>query len=171
MKKINYLYFIGTTLMWFVVSETLSVLAHDHPVWLLLLPVYGCWYVLSAPLFYVIRKRKGVRDGFQCFYCMRAQWTTFWVDLSKRELAYLCLFNPFQIYYLPLNTIQNARTEVRYSKDGAYINWVNCSFEINGRRHKIRVETSGRGYILKAESDGKAVVDRTQKFADLLNGS
>ena len=105
MKKINYVYFISMTLMWLGVDKLLSILTPYHPVWLLLLPAYSCWYILSAPLFYIIRRKKGVKNGFIVTYCIQAQWATFWIDCSNNELAYLCMFNPFRIHYLPLNAI------------------------------------------------------------------
>ena len=169
MKKINYTYFIFITLMWLGVDKLLTVLTHYHPAWLLLLPAYGCWYVLSAPLFYSFRKRKGVKKEFISSYCMQAQWTTLWIDLSNKKLAYLCIFNPFRIHYLSLNTINNAATEVHYSKNKEYIDFVNCSFDICGKRNKFRVDTSGRGYLLNANTNGKKVIDKTQKFVNLLN--
>lgn len=171
MKKINYFYFVFITLMWLGVDKLLSVLTHDHPAWLLILPAYSCWYILSAPLFYKIRKRKGVRSGFISMYCMQAQWTTFWIDFSHKELAYLCMFNPFKIHYLPLSAIHNAKVEIHYTKSKEYIHYVNCSFAISGKRNKIRVDTSGRGHVLYIETDGKRVIDRAQEFVNLLNGS
>ncbi|MDE6663846.1 MAG: hypothetical protein K2K46_10965 [Lachnospiraceae bacterium] len=169
MKKINYLYFILTTLMWMGVDKLLSILTPYHPAWLLLLPAYSCLYILSAPLFYIIIKGKGVKSGFITTYCMQAQWTTFWIDRSNKELAYLCMFNPFRINYLPLNTINNAKVEVHYSSDKEYIYFVNCSFDIKGKRNKIRVDTGGRGHILNTETNGKKVIEMTQKFVNLLN--
>lgn len=170
MKKINVLYFVLLTLLWPGVDRLLSVYAQKNPAWLLLLPAYICWYVLSAPLFYIFRKRKGIRKDFLVSRCMSAQWATIWIDLSGREFAYLCMLNPFRIHYLPLDAVSNARAEVRYTRDKSYIHFVNCSFDLNGRHTKIRVETSGRGHLLHAASNGKKVVDETQQFADLLNG-
>ena len=100
---------------------------------------------------------------------MKAQWTTLWIDLSNKELAYLCMFNPFRIHYLPLNTINNAKEEIHYSNNKEHIYFVNCSFDINGKRNKIRVDTSGRGHVLNTETNGKKVIGNTQKFVDLLN--
>ena len=170
MKKINYLYFIFMTLMWLGVDKLLSILTPYHSAWLLLLPAYSCWYILSAPLFYVIRKEKGVKSGFITSYYLQAQWMTFWIDCSNKELAYLCMFNPFEIHYLPLNTINNARLEVHYSRNKEYICFVNCSFDINGKRNRIRMDTSGRGNVFSTETNGEKVIDKTQKFVDLLNG-
>ena len=170
MKKINYLYFIFITLMWLGVDKLLSILTPYHPAWLLLLPAYSCWYILSAPLFYFIRKGKGVKSEFITSYYVQTQWTTFWIDCSNKELAYLCMFNPFRIHYLPLNTINNAKIEVHYSKNKEYIYFVKCSFDIKGKRNKIRVNTSGRGHVFNTETNGKEVIDKAQKFVDLLNG-
>ena len=170
MKKINYFYFAFMTLMWLGIDKLLSILTPYHPAWLLLLPVYICWYILSAPLLYIIRKGKGVKSGFITSYYLQAQWTTFWIDCSNKELAYLCMFNPFRIHYLPLNIINDARIEVDYSRDKDFIYFVNCSFDINGKRNKIRMDTSGRGHVLSAEANGEIVIEETQKFVDLLNG-
>ncbi|MDE6601757.1 MAG: hypothetical protein K2K90_06280 [Lachnospiraceae bacterium] len=170
MKKFNYLYFGLMTLAWFGIDRLLSVLTRYHPAWLLLLPVYFSWYLLSAPLFYCIRKRKDLREGFYASYCMQAQWATFWIDLSRYELAYLCMLNPLRIHYLPLNAFNDARVEVHYAKNREYIHFVNCSFEIYGKRNKVRVDTDGRGYRLHAETNGKKLVDRTRQFVDILNG-
>ena len=170
MKKANYLYFITITLMWLGIDKLLSILTHYHPAWLLLLPAYGCWYILSAPLFYIIVKRKGVKNGFITFYCMEAEWTTFWVDLSNEELAYLCMFNPFRIYYLPLNAINNAKIDIYYSRDKKYIDKINCNFFINNKKNKIRIATRRMNGLIKAEPEGKKMIDRTQNFINLLNG-
>lgn len=156
-------------MMWVGVGKMLSLLTHYHPAWLLLLPVYGCWYVLSAPLLYGIRKRNCLKAGFEASYYMQAQWTTFWIDLSHRELAYLCMFNPFRVYYLPLNAVGNAKVEVSYAKNREYINYVNCIFEIYGKRNKVRIDTGGRGCRFHVETNGKKLVDRAQQFADVLN--
>ncbi len=169
MKKINYLYFICTTLMWLCIDKLLSILTHYHPAWLLLLPAYCCWYILSAPFFYIIKKRKGVKKEFVTYYYMESQWATFWIDLSNRELAYLCMLNPFKIHYLPLDYINNAKIDVRYSKDKKYIDHVNCIFFINYRRTKIRVATRGRYNLIKAEGEGTEIINRVQKFINLLN--
>ena len=170
MKKINYFYIAFMTLIWLGIDKLLSILTPYHPAWLLLLPVYICWYILSAPLFYIIRRRKGVKSGFIASYYLQAQWTTFWIDRSNKELAYLCMFNPFRIHYLPLNAISNARIEVHCSRDKEFIYFVNCNFDINGKRNKIRMDTSGRGHVLSAEANGEIVIEETQKFVDLLNG-
>ena len=44
--------------------------------------LYVGWYIYSFPLFYSINKRKGVKDGFVTYYCLNAQWTTFWIDVT-----------------------------------------------------------------------------------------
>ena len=156
--------------MWLCIGKLLSILTHYHPAWLLLLPAYCCWYILSAPLFYHHQKRKGVKDGFRTIYCMEAEWTTFWIDFSNKELAYLCMFNPFRIHYLSLNSVNNAKMDVYYSKDKKYIDHVSCIFFINNRRNKIRVATRGRYNLIKAEGEGTEIISRVQKFINLLNG-
>lgn len=139
MKKINYLYFICMTLMWYFVDQLLDIVSHYSGLLLLLIIcLYISWYILSAPLFYMLRKRKGVKDGFMTVYCMETQWTTLWIDLSNRELAYLCMFNPFQIHYLPLDSVSSAAIDIHYTKDKAFIHYLNCSFCINGRPNKIQ---------------------------------
>lgn len=172
MKKINYFYFICMTLLWFVVDQLLNIVSH-YSGWLLLLILclYISWYILSAPLFYILRKRKGVKDGFLTVSCMEAQWTTLWVDLSSRELAYLCMLNPFQIHYLPLDSVSSAAIDVHYTKDKAFIHYLNCSFCVNGRPTKIRVDTSTRYSFIVTETEGKKLIGKTQKFVDLLNGN
>lgn len=102
---------------------------------------------------------------------MQAQWTTFWIDCSHKELAYLCMFHPFTVHYLPLSSIRNAKVEVHYTKSREHVYFVNCSFDINGTRNKIRVDTSGRGHTFCTEGNEKKVVDKAQRFVDLLNGS
>ena len=71
--------------------------------------------------------------------------------------------------YLPLNAISNARIEVHYSRDKEFIYFVNCSFNVNGKRNKFRMDTSGRGHVLSAEANGEIVIEEIQKFVDLLN--
>ena len=169
MKKINYLYLICMTMMWPVVDWLLGVLTTYHPSGLLLLPAYVGWYIYSFPLFYSINKRKGVKDGFVTYYCLNAQWTTFWIDVANKELAYLCMFNPFKIHYVPLKFINRAEVEVNYTMDREYINHVNCCFYIQNKKNKIRVETRLRYYYIKVETRGKEIIAMTQRFAELLN--
>lgn len=176
MKKFNYLYFGCMTLLWPGVDWLLSVLTPNHPAWLLLLPVYVCWYLLSAPLFYDIKLRqcrsgKGFKEGFHASYCMQAQWTTIWADTFHNKLAYLCMFNPFRIYYLPLDVVSNAKVEVHDSQDKEYIYYVNLKFSLYGKQNKIRVDTGGRGRRLRASANGRELVKRTSQFAEILNGS
>ena len=169
MKKINYLYLICMTMMWPVVDWLLGVLTTYHPAGLLLLPAYVGWYIYSFPLFYSMNKRKGVKDGFVTYYCLNAQWTTFWIDVANKELAYLCMFNPFKIHYVSLKSINRAEVEVNYTKDREYINHVNCCFYIQNKKNKIRVETRLRYYLIKVETRGKEIIAMTQRFADILN--
>ena len=69
-----------------VINKLISVLLPYSIVWLLLLPAYSVWLILSAPLFYKYRKNKGVEKGFITYYCMNAQWSTFWVDIEHAGL-------------------------------------------------------------------------------------
>lgn len=169
MKKINFLYLICMTMMGLVVELLLGILTSYHPAGLLLLPAYVGWFICSFPLFYSIKKRKGVKDGFETYYCMSAQWTTFWIDVANKELAYLCMFNPFKIQYIPLKFINRAEVEVNYTKDREYINHINCSFYIKNKKNKIRVETRGRYDLISAETRGKEILAMTQEFTELLN--
>ena len=169
MKKINYLYLICMTMMWPVVDWLLGVLTTYHPAGLLLLPAYVGWYIYSFPLFYSINKRKGVKDGFVTYYCLNAQWTTFWIDVANKELAYLCLLNPFKIHYVPLKSINRAEVEVIYAKNKKYISYIYCCFHIRNKKYKIRVDTSMRVSVIETETNGKEIIARTQRFADILN--
>lgn len=172
MKKINYLYFIFIILLWKVmIYYILPVLMQYSPAWLLLVPAYGFWDILFLPVYYILRQRKGVKSGFITSYCMRAQRTTFWLDFSNKELAYLCMFNPFRIYYLPLNAVSNAEIYVHYNiLDKKYIDHINCSFFIHNKKTKIRVATRRRYSYINAEKEGKEILSRTQEFVNLLNG-
>lgn len=154
----------------YLVDQLLNIVSHYSGLLLLLIMcLYIIWYILSAPLFYMLRKRKGVKDGLMTVSCMEAQWTTLWVDLSNRELAYLCMLNPFQIHYLPLDSVSSAAIDVHYTKDKAFIHYLNCSFCINGRPNKIRVDTSSRYSFIVTETEGQKLIGRTQKFVDLLS--
>ncbi len=94
---------------------------------------------------------------------------TLWIDCAGKELAYLCMFNPPTIHYLPLHFIDNAKVEVYYSKDKAYIDHVNCSFCINNKQNRIRVVTRGRYDHIEAETRGKELIKMSQQFVDILN--
>ncbi len=171
MKKFNYFYFGLMTLLWFVVDGLLSRLTLYHPAWLLLLPAYVCWYLLSAPLFYDIRKKKGLKENFSSACCLQAQWATVWVDSYHNELAYLCMWNPFRIHYLPLDAVSHVKAEIHYSKDKEFVHYVNLTFDIDGKPNRIRVDTGGLGRRFYSETNGKELVDRTRQFAVVLNGS
>lgn len=111
MKKINWLYFIFITLMWILVSRLAGILEGYSSWWLLIIPVYCIWYIFSPVIFYTINKRKGIKDGFNINYRFEALYATFWVDTIHKELAYLCLLNPFVIKYIPLSLVNNAGIE------------------------------------------------------------
>ena len=171
MKKINYFYLICTTFMfWAVVDGPLCIFSYC-PGWLVLvlLLFYVVLYLMGMPFIYVINKRRGVKNGFITSYRMEAQWTTLWIDCAGKELAYLCMFNPFTIHYLPLHFIDNAKVEVYYSKDKAYIDHVNCSFCIHNKQNRIRVVTRGRYDLIEAETRGKELINMSQQFVDILN--
>ena len=94
---------------------------------------------------------------------------TLWIDCAGKELAYLCMFNPLTIHYLSLHFIDNAKVEVYYSKDKAYIDHVNCSFCIHNKQNRIRVVTRGRYDLIEAETRGKEFINMSQQFVDILN--
>ena len=86
MKKINYIYFICLVLILPVMDYLFSLLPFNF-AWILLLLVYSLWFVLSVPLIYMYKKNKGVKEGFITYYCMKAEWSVFWIDISHKELA------------------------------------------------------------------------------------
>ena len=83
-----------------------------------------------------------MKDGFVTYYCLNAQWTTFWIDVANKELAYLCLLNPFKIHYVPLKSINRAEVEVIYAKNKKYISYIYCFFRIRIKEDIIRVVRS-----------------------------
>lgn len=167
MKKINFIYFICLVLILPVMDYLFSLLPFNF-AWILLLLIYSLWFVLSVPLIYIYNKNKGVKEGFITYYCMKAEWSTFWIDISHKELAYLCFLNPFKIHYLPLSSVNSAKVDVSYH-DKENINHVNCCFSINGKACKVRVETSATYSFIKTEPEGRKIIERTQKFVDILN--
>lgn len=169
MKKINYLYFIGSTLMWIVVDRLLCILTKYDPKWLLLLPAYAVWYVCSLPLIYSIKKRNGVKANFKVSHCLKADFTTIWIDKNNQEFAYLCMLNPFRIHYVPLYSIFNAEVEVKYNKDQEYIDYVNLCFNIQNKKNRIRVDGRSRFSLIRTDTEGKEIIAKTQAFADILN--
>lgn len=167
MKKINYIYFICLVLILPVMDYLFSLLPYNF-AWILLLLIYSGWFVLSVPLIYIHKKNKGVKEGFITYYCMKAEWSTFWIDISHKELAYLCLLNPFKIHYLPLSAVNSAKVSVSYW-DKENINYINCCFCINDKACKVRIETSGTYCFIKTEPEGRKIIKKTQEFVDILN--
>lgn len=167
MKKINYIYFICLVLILPVMDYLFSLLPFNF-AWILLLLVYSLWFVLSVPLIYMYKKNKGVKEGFITYYCMKAEWSVFWIDISHKELAYLCFLNPFKIHYVPLSSVNSAKVAVSYH-DKENINHISCCFNINGKACKVRVETSATYSFIKTEPEGRKIIEKTQKFVDILN--
>ncbi len=169
MKKINWLYFIFITLMWVLVSRLAGILEGYSSWWLLILPVYCIWYIFSPVIFYTINKRKGIKDGFNINYRFEALYATFWVDTIHKELAYLCLLNPFVIKYIPLNLVNNAGIETCYEKDKKYISSIKLYFHIRDKKYKFLIEIKRRFNPINAETYGKRLIKMTQEFVDILN--
>lgn len=169
MKKINYPYFIFITFMWAAADMLAGILENYSLWWLLLLPVYGIWYVCSPVIFYIINKRKGVKNGFNINYCLEALYATFWIDTIHKELAYICLLNPFTIKYIPLNLVDNAGIEISYEKDKKYIMYIKLYIHVTGKKYKFLIEIKRRFSPVNAETYGKRLINMTQEFVDILN--
>ena len=79
------------------------------------------------------------------------------------------MFNPFKIHYVSLKSINRAEVEVIYAKNKKYISYIYCCFHIRNKKYKIRVDTSMRVSVIETETNGKEIIARTQRFADILN--
>lgn len=145
MKRINFLYYIVLIALWPLVDRMIGIGQRISNFFLLLMPLYVCFFIFSQNIFYGINKRKALKATFvSCFQCETTE-CTLWLDRIHGELAVLCLFNPFKVQYIPVEKIQNAYAKVFYTKKNPeLVSCVALVLDIKGRKYNISMLTRGK---------------------------
>lgn len=107
---------------------------------------YFAWVLFSGCIIYAYHKKKGVRNGF----CINCEYETntmhFWVDAVHKELAVICMLNPFRVQYFPLESVEKIEPVVTYAgKRKEYAYGVYFEITINGKKTSVGVASSGSG--------------------------
>ncbi len=131
--------------------------------------LYELYLMFSQHLYYVIVRKKGVKDDFFITYQCKFEWSTFWVDTMHNELACLCMFNPFKIQYVSMNRVHDAYIKIRYSFGERHIAYLNIHFYIDGRKQKFRINTSSRYGWDNTKENVEILTEDARKLVELIN--
>lgn len=169
MKQFNWKYYFVLLLLLPVLLKVMSSMMFLEAAALFL--VYLAWALLSGFLFYAYNKRKGVRNGF----CINCEYETntihFWVDAVHKELAVICLLNPFRVQYFPLESVEKIEPVVTYAgKRKEYAYGVYFDITINGKKTSVGVASSGRGPLI-SEDYRDHCLQEIQQFKDAIWGA
>lgn len=122
----------------------------------------------SGIIMYIYNRRAGVRDGFCIDYIFSTLTMIFWVDTVHKELAVLCLLNPFKIQYFSLDSVEKIEPVVSYArgkKDHAY--GVYFKITVNGKKTGVGVASSGKGPLISMRHVNSYLED-IQEFKDII---
>lgn len=129
---------------------------------------YFAWVLFSGCIIYAYHKKKGVRNGF----CINCEYETntihFWVDTIHKELAVICMLNPFRVQYFPLESVEKIEPVVTYAgKRKEYAYSVYFDITINGKKTSVGVAFSGRGSLINKDYRN-CCLENIQKFKDTI---
>lgn len=129
---------------------------------------YFAWVLFSGCIIYAYHKKKGVRNGF----CINCEYETntmhFWVDAVHKELAVICMLNPFRVQYFPLESVEKIEPVVTYAgKRKEYAYGVYFEITINGKKTSVGVASSGRGPLINEDYRNRCL-ENIQKFKDTI---
>ena len=166
MKQINWKYYFVLLLLLLVLLKVTSYMMFLEAMALLM--GYLVWVLFSGSIFYTYNKKRGVRNEFCINYEYEVLTMHFWVDAVHKELAVICMLNPFKVQYFPLDSVEKIEPVVSYAgkkKDYAY--GVYFDITINGKKTSVGVATSGRGALINADYRNSCLED-IQKFKDVI---
>ncbi len=92
----------------------------------------------------------------------------FWIDTVNKELAVLCLLNPFRVQYFNLDSIEQIEPVVSYAgRKKNYVYGVYFYITINGKRTSVGVASSGNGCITNMNYVN-CYLEYIQNFKDVI---
>lgn len=169
MKQFSWIYYFVLLLLLPALLKVTSYMTFLEATTLLL--GYLAWVLLSGFLFYACNKKKGVRKGF----CINCEYETntmhFWVDAVHKELAVICLLDPFRVQYFPLDSVEKIEPVVTCAgKRKEYAYGVYFDITINGKKTSVGVASSGRGPLI-SEDYRNHCLQEIQQFKDAIWGA
>ena len=146
MKKINYVYYIILSVIMcaIVIFRNCIVKMIGAVGFFGISFLYELYLMFSQHLYYVIVRKKGVKDDFFITYQCKFEWSTFWVDTMHNELACLCMFNPFKIQYVSMNRVHDAEIKIKYYKHDECITGLSICFYIDDKKQKFRINANAK---------------------------
>ena len=170
MKKINYVYYIILSVIMcaIVIFRNCIVKMIGAVGFFGISFLYELYLMFSQHLYYVIVRKKGVKDDFCITYQYKFEWSTFWVDTIHNELACLCMFNPFKIQYVSLGRIHDANVKIWYSCEEQIITCVTIHFYKDGKRKSFRVKQHRYGWD-NTKENVEILTEDARKLVEIIN--
>lgn len=164
-KKVNYIYYIILLALWPAVDYLLTVGTRISPVFFWLLPLYIAWLLCSQFLLYWLRLKMPLKRSFHPTHECRMEWSTFWLDEEKGELAGLFLFHPLRVQYIPVGRIDAADvTLIGLSEDKMHVQRILFRLVIDGREYKMCADSMGRFGAVNLDGYGGMTLYRVREF-------
>ncbi len=170
MKKINYVYYFFLIIILCVIVKYSNYIEDKFGTdgFYGLVFLYEIYLICSQFVFYLMVRKKGVKDGFCIIYQCKFKWSTFWVDTMHNELACLCMFNPFKIQYVSLNRVHDANIKVWYYSNEECISGLSFRFYLDGKRKAFQINQR-RGGWLNTEGIEEALTEDARKLVEVIN--
>ncbi|MBD5507656.1 MAG: hypothetical protein HDR05_06330 [Lachnospiraceae bacterium] len=165
MKQINWKYYFVLLLLLLVLLKVTSYMMFLEAMALLM--VYLAWVLFSGSIFYTYNKKRGVRKGFCTNYEYEVLTMHFWIDAVHKELAVICMLNPFKVQYFPLDSVEKIEPMVSTGKRKDYAYGVYFDITISGKKTSVGVASSGRGPFINMDYKNRCLED-IQKFKDAI---
>lgn len=170
MKQFNWKYYFVLLLFVPVLLE-IFLKAEDYITFLwtfALLMGYFVWILFSGIIFYKYNKKRGLRNEFCINYEYEMLAVHFWIDTVNKELAVLCLLNPFKVQYFPLDSIEEIEPVISFAgRKKNHVYGVYFYITINGKKNSVGVISSGRGYLTNMDYVN-CYLEYIQNFKDII---
>ncbi len=170
MKQFNWKYYFVLLLFLPVLLE-IFLKAENYITFLwtfALLMVYFVWILFSGIIFYKYNKKRGLRNEFCINYEYEMLTVHFWIDTINKELAVLCLLNPFKVQYFSLYSIEEIEPVISFAgRKKNHVYGVYFYITINGKKTSVGVISSGRGYLTNMDYVN-CYLEYIQNFKDII---
>lgn len=166
MRQFNWIYYLVLILF---IPVIFKVMNHMNIFGAMALFMgYISWIMFSGIIIYIYKRKAGVRDDFCIDYIYNTLTMLFWIDTVHKELAVLCMLNPFRIQYFSLDSVEKIEPVVSYAgkkKNNAYGVYFNIT--INGKKTSVGVASSGKGPLISMRFVDSYLED-IQEFKDVI---
>ena len=171
MKKINYVYYIILSVIMcaIVIFRNCIVKMIGAVGFFGISFLYELYLMFSQHLYYVIVRKKGVKDDFFITYQCKFEWSTFWVDTMHNELACLCMFNPFKIQYVSMNRVHDAEIKIKYYKHDECITGLSICFYIDDKKQKFRINANAKYGWENTKENVEILTKDARKLMEAIN--